>query len=131
MTTLYTDPDSRAQHALSSPFAFNLGSVSAYLDGDRVIEIAKREGCQGIHPGYGFVSTVPLQPIRLVRVTHNACLESLVKIPHLHGNAQKLGWCSLVRLGKPSRIWETRGKRATLPTSTEYTEHFTVGQKRS
>lgn len=56
VTTLYTDPDSRAQHALSSPFAFNLGSVSAYLDGDRIIEIAKREGCQAIHPGYGFVS---------------------------------------------------------------------------
>ncbi|KAA8647105.1 acetyl/propionyl/methylcrotonyl-CoA carboxylase subunit alpha [Aspergillus tanneri] len=56
VTTLYTDPDSGAQHALSSPFAFNLGSVSAYLDGDRIIEIAKREGCQGIHPGYGFLS---------------------------------------------------------------------------
>ncbi|KAJ5992789.1 hypothetical protein N7451_008513 [Penicillium sp. IBT 35674x] len=55
-TTLYTDPDSRSQHALSSPFAFNLGSVSAYLDGDRIIEIAKKEGCQGIHPGYGFLS---------------------------------------------------------------------------
>ncbi|KAL2822212.1 carbamoyl-phosphate synthase L chain, ATP binding domain-containing protein [Aspergillus cavernicola] len=56
VTTLYTDPDSRAQHALSSPFAFNLGSVSAYLDGDRIIEIAKAQGCQGIHPGYGFLS---------------------------------------------------------------------------
>ncbi|KAJ5689531.1 Methylcrotonoyl-CoA carboxylase subunit alpha [Penicillium macrosclerotiorum] len=56
VTTLYTDPDSRAQHALSTPFAFNLGSVSAYLDGDRIIEIAKKEGCQGIHPGYGFLS---------------------------------------------------------------------------
>lgn len=56
VTTLYTDPDSRSQHALSSPFAYNLGSVSAYLDGDRIIEIAKKEGCRGIHPGYGFVS---------------------------------------------------------------------------
>ncbi|KAL5003618.1 carbamoyl-phosphate synthase L chain, ATP binding domain-containing protein [Aspergillus recurvatus] len=56
VTTLYTDPDSRAQHALSTPFAFNLGSVSAYLDGDSIIEIAKAQGCQGIHPGYGFLS---------------------------------------------------------------------------
>ncbi|KAL1958688.1 hypothetical protein VTO42DRAFT_4031 [Malbranchea cinnamomea] len=56
VTTLYTDPDARAQHALSSPFAFNLGETSAYLDGDRIIEIAKREGCKGIHPGYGFLS---------------------------------------------------------------------------
>ncbi|KAM5453529.1 putative methylcrotonoyl-CoA carboxylase [Microsporum audouinii] len=56
VTTLYTDPDAHAQHALSSPFAFNLGETSAYLDGDRIIEIAKREGCKGIHPGYGFLS---------------------------------------------------------------------------
>ncbi|KAJ6164477.1 hypothetical protein N7470_003149 [Penicillium chermesinum] len=56
VTTLYTDPDSRSQHALSSPFAYNLGPVSAYLDGDRIIEIAKKEGCRGIHPGYGFLS---------------------------------------------------------------------------
>ncbi|CBF76992.1 hypothetical protein AN4690.2 [Aspergillus nidulans FGSC A4] len=56
VTTLYTDPDSQAQHALSTPYAFNLGSVSAYLDGDRIIEIAKAQGCQGIHPGYGFLS---------------------------------------------------------------------------
>ncbi|CRG87711.1 3-methylcrotonyl-CoA carboxylase alpha subunit [Talaromyces islandicus] len=56
VTTLYTNPDSKAQHALSSPYAFNLGDTSAYLDGDRIIEIAKREGCQGVHPGYGFLS---------------------------------------------------------------------------
>ena len=54
-TTLYTDPDARSQHALSSPFAVNLGDPSAYLDGDRIIQIAKEQGCQGIHPGYGFV----------------------------------------------------------------------------
>ena len=34
----------------------NLGDPSAYLDGDRIIQIAKEQGCQGIHPGYGFVS---------------------------------------------------------------------------
>ena len=55
-TTIYTDPDAKSQHALSSPFAFNLGDPSAYLDGDKIIEIAKREGCNGIHPGYGFLS---------------------------------------------------------------------------
>ncbi|KAF2252057.1 hypothetical protein BU26DRAFT_529297 [Trematosphaeria pertusa] len=53
-TTLYTDPDARSQHALSSPYAVNLGDPSAYLDGDRIIQIAKEQGCQGIHPGYGF-----------------------------------------------------------------------------
>ncbi|KAL9085912.1 MAG: hypothetical protein Q9165_007395 [Trypethelium subeluteriae] len=55
-TTLYTDPDARSQHALSSPFAVNLGSPTAYLDGDRIIDVAKEQGCDGIHPGYGFLS---------------------------------------------------------------------------
>lgn len=56
MTTLYTTPDANSQHALSSSSAFNLGDTAAYLDGDRIIEIAKQEGCRAIHPGYGFLS---------------------------------------------------------------------------
>ncbi|KAH8726564.1 methylcrotonoyl-CoA carboxylase subunit alpha mitochondrial precursor [Phaeosphaeriaceae sp. PMI808] len=59
VTTLFTDPDARSQHALSSPYAVNLGDPSAYLDGDRIIKIAKEQGCQGIHPGYGFLSENP------------------------------------------------------------------------
>ncbi|PPJ54047.1 hypothetical protein CBER1_02988 [Cercospora berteroae] len=55
-TTLYTDPDRLSQHALSSPFAVNLGSTDQYLNGSRIIEVAKENGCQAIHPGYGFLS---------------------------------------------------------------------------
>src|SRR6266480_1760398 len=55
-TTLYTNPDRASQHALSSPFAVNLGDPSAYLDGERIIRVAKERGCQAIHPGYGFLS---------------------------------------------------------------------------
>ena len=54
-TTIYTDPDAKSQHALSSPFAINLGDPKAYLDGDRIIKVAKEYGCDSIHPGYGFV----------------------------------------------------------------------------
>jgi 3-methylcrotonyl-CoA carboxylase alpha subunit len=54
--TLYTDPDRLSQHALSSPFAVNLGSTDQYLNGDRIIRIAKELNCQAIHPGYGFLS---------------------------------------------------------------------------
>lgn len=55
VTTIYTDPDARSQHALSSPFSINLGDPSAYLNGDKIIEAATLHGCTGIHPGYGFV----------------------------------------------------------------------------
>ncbi|KAF2104474.1 3-methylcrotonyl-CoA carboxylase subunit alpha [Rhizodiscina lignyota] len=58
-TTIYTNPDAHSQHALSSPFAVNLGAPSAYLDGDRIIDVARAQGCQGIHPGYGFLSENP------------------------------------------------------------------------
>ena len=55
-TTLYTDPDRHSQHALSSPFAVNLGSTGQYLNGERIIQVAREQGCQAIHPGYGFLS---------------------------------------------------------------------------
>lgn len=55
-TTIYTDPDRLSQHALSSPNAINLGASTEYLNGPRIIEIAKQQGCSGIHPGYGFLS---------------------------------------------------------------------------
>lgn len=55
-TTLYTDPDRLSQHALSSPFAVNLGSTDQYLNGARIIQVAKENGCEAIHPGYGFLS---------------------------------------------------------------------------
>lgn len=55
-TTLYTDPDRHSQHALSSPFAVNLGSTDQYLNGERIIQVARENGCQAIHPGYGFLS---------------------------------------------------------------------------
>ncbi|KIW00571.1 uncharacterized protein PV09_07925 [Verruconis gallopava] len=58
-TTIYTNPDANSQHALSSPFTVNLGEPSAYLDGDRIIQVAKEQGCQAIHPGYGFLSENP------------------------------------------------------------------------
>lgn len=60
VSTLYTTPDKHSQHAFASHNAFNLGDDTAgYLDGKRIIEIAKREGCDAVHPGYGFVKALP------------------------------------------------------------------------
>lgn len=55
-TTMYTDPDAHSQHAYASPWAFNLGSTSAYLDQEKILALAKQQKCQAIHPGYGFLS---------------------------------------------------------------------------
>lgn len=55
-TTLYTKPDALSQHAHCSPFSFNLGPTTAYLDQEKILAIAKQQGCQAIHPGYGFLS---------------------------------------------------------------------------
>ena len=59
VTTLYTNPDRLSQHAQCTPYSFNLGQTSAYLDAQKIIGIAKTEGIDAIHPGYGFLSENP------------------------------------------------------------------------
>ena len=55
-TTIYTDPDAASQHAHSSARSFNLGQTSQYLNQAKILALAKDNGCQAIHPGYGFLS---------------------------------------------------------------------------
>ncbi|RYO83746.1 hypothetical protein DL766_003673 [Monosporascus sp. MC13-8B] len=55
-TTLYTDPDATAQHAACSLRAIGLGAANGYLDGERIVRLAKQHGIQALHPGYGFLS---------------------------------------------------------------------------
>lgn len=57
-TTVYTEPDALAQHALVTPHSVNIGPPSAYLDVDKIIKAAKDRGCDSIHPGYGFVGDI-------------------------------------------------------------------------
>jgi len=55
-TTLYTDIDAASQHAKCAPHSLALGPAAAYLDGDRILALAKKHGIQALHPGYGFLS---------------------------------------------------------------------------
>ena len=62
---VYSDADRAALHVRSADEAYPIGPAPAgesYLRVDKIIETAKKSGCDGIHPGYGFLSENPALP---------------------------------------------------------------------
>lgn len=55
---LYSEDDASALHTRQADAAVALKGVGAgaYLDGAQIIAAAKAQGCDAIHPGYGFLS---------------------------------------------------------------------------
>jgi len=56
---VYSEADADALHVASCDDAYLIGPAPAresYLNGERIIEVARRSGAQAIHPGYGFLS---------------------------------------------------------------------------
>lgn len=56
---IYSEADKQALHVKMADEAYLIGpapSSQSYLRGDKIIEIAKKSGAKGIHPGYGFLS---------------------------------------------------------------------------
>ena len=56
---IYSDADANAPHVLEADEAVYVGkspSSESYLRQDRILEICKDLGVDGIHPGYGFLS---------------------------------------------------------------------------
>ncbi|MDQ3707117.1 MAG: ATP-grasp domain-containing protein [Chloroflexota bacterium] len=56
---VYSDADERALHVRACDEAYHIGpapALESYLRGDKLIEVAKRAGCDAVHPGYGFLS---------------------------------------------------------------------------
>jgi 3-methylcrotonyl-CoA carboxylase alpha subunit len=56
---VYSDADADALHVQACDAAFRIGPPpprQSYLDGAKIIAIAKSSGAQAIHPGYGFLS---------------------------------------------------------------------------
>jgi acetyl-CoA carboxylase, biotin carboxylase subunit len=57
VVALYTEVDRAALHVRRADSAIALGAEPrAYLDGERIAELAARAGCDALHPGYGFLS---------------------------------------------------------------------------
>jgi 3-methylcrotonyl-CoA carboxylase alpha subunit len=56
---VYSDADAAAMHVRLADEAVHIGPAAAresYLDGERIIDAARRTGAEAIHPGYGFLS---------------------------------------------------------------------------
>jgi acetyl/propionyl-CoA carboxylase alpha subunit/acetyl-CoA carboxylase carboxyltransferase component len=55
---IYAEDDAQSLHTRQADRALDLGAVgvAAYLDGARIIALAKEAGCDSVHPGYGFLS---------------------------------------------------------------------------
>ncbi|MDR0225776.1 MAG: carbamoyl-phosphate synthase large subunit [Burkholderiaceae bacterium] len=55
---VHAEDDAQAPHVSAADAAVSLGASgpSAYLDGARLLRIAREHGCDGLHPGYGFLS---------------------------------------------------------------------------
>lgn len=60
---VYTPDDRGSMHRQKADEAYEIGEpghpVRAYLDIETLVETAKRVGCDGIYPGYGFLSESP------------------------------------------------------------------------
>jgi 3-methylcrotonyl-CoA carboxylase alpha subunit len=56
-TSVYTSPDRDLPSALLSSVNLSLGDKpTGYIDIERIVSTAKKNGCDSIHPGYGFLS---------------------------------------------------------------------------
>ncbi|MBQ0138948.1 MAG: acetyl-CoA carboxylase biotin carboxylase subunit [Kurthia sp.] len=56
---VYSQADSEALHVQLADEAYCIGpkfSADSYLKIDRILAVAEKTGCEGIHPGYGFLA---------------------------------------------------------------------------
>ena len=62
---VYSDADKEALHVRMADEAYHIGpaaSAESYLRIDKLMDVAKRAGCDALNPGYGFLSENPALP---------------------------------------------------------------------
>ncbi len=60
--SVYSDPDQRSPHVWLSDESYPLHGIESsetYLHIEKILDIAKKNECDAIHPGYGFLSENP------------------------------------------------------------------------
>ena len=59
---VYSEVDSESLHVQYADECYRIGPAEptqSYLNIDKIIKVAKKSGCEAIHPGYGFLSQIP------------------------------------------------------------------------